>query len=62
MNQEVFDCLCGCRCLSSTISTMLKNDQLTTEEKALLYDTLLHVQRAANTIQDFCTTHHGDDE
>lgn len=55
MNTEIFDCLCRCRCLSSSISQMLDNENLSAEEKALLYDTLTDIQTAANNIQQFCT-------
>lgn len=56
MNTEIFDCWCRCRGLSSSISQMLDNENLTVEEKALLYDTLIDIQTAANNIQRFCTT------
>jgi hypothetical protein len=34
---------------------MLDNENLSAEEKALLYDTLTDIQTAANNIQQFCT-------
>lgn len=55
MNTEIFDCWCRCRGLSASITQMLDNENLTVEEKALLYDTLIDIQTAANKIQQFCT-------
>ncbi|OZT76210.1 hypothetical protein [Salinicoccus roseus] len=55
MNTEIFDCWCRCRGLSSSITQILDNENLTVEEKALLYDTLIDIQTATNKIQQFCT-------
>lgn len=55
MNTGIFECWCRCRGLSSSIAQILDNENLTVEEKALLYDTLIVVQTAANNIQKFYT-------
>lgn len=54
MNSTIFQCFCDSRCLSSSMSRVLDDPELTPEEKALLYEVLIDVQQASNKIQDFC--------
>lgn len=54
MNESLFKCLCDSRGLSSSISKVLDNPELTPEEKSVIYDALLDVQTAANKIQAYC--------
>lgn len=54
MDKNMFKCLCDSRGLTSSISQILNDENLTAEEKTVLYDSLLDVQNAANRIQEFC--------
>lgn len=54
MDHNIFKCLCESRNLTSFISQVLNNKDLTSEEKTMLYDSLIDVQKAANRIQKFC--------
>lgn len=54
MHQEIFNCLCNYRLLSSSVSHILQDESLSLEEKSLLYETLIDVQNAANKIHKYC--------